>query len=161
MLELLTPMNKLERVSRSIDAATFVAAPGIWAQVQADGSLLNALNNVRAKVNKLVIGSASTDKYESHDVEVGRITTLETLGCRVKTDTAGFGTTIDGSLASGDLLLVSSKTETLGKLLVTSTSTANCGGAGDYEVVARLEEVSVTGGYVVYRTISPYLLAKS
>ena len=39
MLEILTPMNKIERVSRKINPATFVAAPGIWGQVEASGSL--------------------------------------------------------------------------------------------------------------------------
>jgi hypothetical protein len=152
MLELLTPMQKLERVSRQIDPTTFVAAPGIWAQVEADGSLLNVANTVKAKVNKLVIGSASLDKYESNDVEVGRITSLETIGCRVKVDGAGYA----GTIAQGDFLIVSSDTASLGKLITVATASS----AGNYEVVARAEEVNTAAGYIIYRTVSPYIVTK-
>jgi hypothetical protein len=152
MLELLTPMQKLERVSRQIDPATFVAAPGIWGQVQADGSLLNVLNTVKSAINKLVIGSASSDKYESHDVEVGRITTLETIGARVKVDSAGYA----GTIVQGDFLIVSSDTVSLGKLITVATAVS----AGNYEVVARAEEVNSAAGYVIFRTISPYIVTK-
>jgi hypothetical protein len=152
MLELLTPMQKLERVSRQIDPSTFVAAPGIWAQVEADGSLLNVANTVKAKVNKLVIGSASLDKYESNDVEVGRITSLETIGCRVKVDGAGYA----GTIAQGDFLIVSSDTASLGKLITVATASS----AGNYEVVARAEEVNTAAGYIIYRTVSPYIVTK-
>ena len=152
MLELLTPMQKLERVSRQIDPTTFVAAPGIWAQVQSDGSLINVLNTVKSAINKLVIGSASLDKYESNDVEVGRITTLETIGCRVKVDSAGYA----GTVAQGDFLIVSSDTASLGKLITVATASS----AGNYEVVARAEEVNTAAGYIVYRTVSPYLVTK-
>ena len=152
MLELLTPMQKLERVSRQIDPTTFVAAPGIWAQVQSDGSLINVLNTVKSAINKLVIGSASLDKYESNDVEVGRITTLETIGCRVKVDSAGYA----GTVAQGDFLIVSSDTVSLGKLITVATASS----AGNYEVVARAEEVNTAAGYIVYRTVSPYIVTK-
>ena len=153
MLELLTPMQKLERVSRQIATDnSFIATPGIWAQVQADGSLLNVLNTVKAKVNKLVIGSASANVYESHDVEVGRITTLESLGCRVKVGTEGYA----GTIAQGDFLIVSSDTAHLGKLITVATATST----GNYEVVARAEEVNVASSYVIYRTISPYIVTK-
>ena len=153
MLELLTPMQKLERVSRQIDPATFVATPGIWAQVQSDGSLINVLNTVKAKVNKLVIGSASANVYESHDVEVGRITTLESIGCRVKVGTEGYA----GTIAQGDFLLVSSDTASLGKLITLATAVS----LGVYEYVARAEEVNIASSYVIYRTISPTLVTKS
>ena len=154
MLEILTPMQKLERVSRQIDPATFVATPGIWGQVQADGSLLNVLNTVKAKVNKLVIGSASDDKYESHDVEVGRIATLESVGARVKCDGEG---AVLASISLGDFLIVSSDTANLGKLKPVSAATST----GDYEVVARAEEVSVSANYLIFRTISPYMVTKA
>lgn len=153
MLEILTPLNKLERVSRQIDPATFVAAPGIWAQVQADGSLLNVLNTVKAKINKLVIGSASSNQYESHDVEVGRVATLESIGCRVKVSNTGYA----GTIAQGDFLLVSSDTASLGKLITLATASST----GVYEYVARAEEVNTADGYIIYRTISPVLVTKS
>jgi hypothetical protein len=153
MLEILTPLNKLERVSRQVDPATFIAAPGIWAQVQDDGSLLNVLNTVKAKVNKLVIGSASNDKYESNDIEVGRIATLESIGARIKVDSAGFA----GTPAQGDFLLVSSDTASLGKLITLAAATST----GVYEYVARAEEVNTAAGYLIYRTISPVLVTKA
>jgi len=149
MLELLTPMVKLERVTRSIDPATFVAAPGVWAQVQADGSLLNVLAGVNAKINKLVIGSASTNVYESHDVEVGRITTMESHGIRVKVDTAGY----TGTPSQGDMLVVCSEALKLGKLVSTATAVG-----GTYEIVARVEEAYLSSGYIIYRTLSPIMV---
>ena len=153
MLEILTPLAKLERVSRQIDPTVFVATPGIWAQVQADGSLLNVANTVKAKVNKLVIGSASLNVYESHDVEVGRITTLETIGARVKVDGEGYA----GTIAQGDFLLVSSDTASLGKLITLATASST----GIYEYVARAEEVNTAAGYLIFRTVSPALVTKS
>ena len=90
MLEILTPMNKIERVSRKGAPATFVAAPGIWAELEAAGSIKNVVDGVPAAINKLVIGNASSNQYESHDVEVGRITTSESQGIRIKVDTAGY-----------------------------------------------------------------------
>jgi hypothetical protein len=153
MLEILTPLNKVERVSRQIDPATFVAAPGIWAQVQTDGSLLNVLNTVKALVNKLVIGSASSNVYESHDIEVGRITTMESHGVRCKVDSAGYA----GSITHGDFLIVSSDTANLGKLVNLAGATST----GVYEVVARAEEVNSTAGTLIFRTVSPYLITKS
>ena len=152
MLEILTPLQKLERVSRQIDPTTFVATPGIWGQVQADGSLIAVLNTIKAKVNKLVIGSASLNVYESNDVEVGRITTLESIGARVKVDSAGYA----GTIAQGDFLLVSSDTASLGKLITKATAVST----GDYEYVARAEEVNTAAGYIIFRTISPIMTTK-
>jgi hypothetical protein len=152
MLELLTPMVKLERVTRSINPATFVAAPGIWAQVQSDGSLINVLAGVNAKINKLVISSASSNIYESHDVEVGRVTSMDSHGIRVKVDTAGF----TGTPAQGDLLVVCSEALKLGKLISTAGAVN-----GTYEIVARAEEVYLSSGIIIYRTISPTMITIS
>jgi hypothetical protein len=153
MLEILTPLNKVERVSRQIDPATFVAAPGIWAQVQSDGSLLNVLNTVKALVNKLVMGSASSNVYESHDIEVGRITTMESHGVRCKVDSAGYA----GTITHGDFLLVSSDKASLGKLITLETAAST----GVYEYVARCEEINNTAGTLIFRTISPVLVTKA
>ena len=152
MLEILTPLQKLERVSRQIDPTVFVATPGIWAQVQSDGSLLNVVNTVKAKVNKLVIGSASLNVYESNDVEVGRITTLESIGARVKVDNVGYA----GTIAQGDFLLVSSDAASLGKLITLATASSS----GNYEYVARAEEVNTAAGYLIFRTISSVMVTK-
>jgi len=136
MLEILTPLTKVERVSRQIDPSTFVAEPGIWAQVN-------------AKINKLVIGSASQNPYESHDIEVGRITTMESFGVRCKVDTVGYS----GVIADGDFLVVSSAASTLGVLMSTAAVAA-----GTYEIVARAEEVNTVAGYIVFRTVSPTMI---
>jgi len=149
-LEILTPMNKVERVARQIIPSTFVAAPGIWAQIQADGSLLNVAEGINALINKLVIGSASSNVYESHDVEVGRITTMESFGVRCKVDSAGF----TGTINQGETLVVSSAAATLGKLISTETA-AN----GTYEIVARCEEISTL--YLTFRTLSPVMITIS
>ena len=151
MLEILTPLNKVERVSRSIDPATFIAAPGIWAQVQTDGSLLDVTAGSNALVNKLVMGSATNNVYESNDIEVGRVTTMESLGVRVKVDTNGYA----GTVAFGDLLVVSSEAASLGKLIHLATASS-----GTYEYVARCEESNSVAGYIVFRTISPALVTK-
>jgi len=149
MLEILTPLTKVERVSRQIDPSTFVAEPGIWAQVQSDGSIIDVAEGVNAKINKLVIGSASQNPYESHDIEVGRITTMESFGVRCKVDTVGYS----GVIADGDFLVVSSAASTLGVLMSTAAVAA-----GTYEIVARAEEVNTVAGYIVFRTVSPTMI---
>jgi len=151
MLEILTLMNKIERVSRRIDPDNFVAVPGIWAEVQADGSLANVTTGTPQPINKLVIGNASDNIYESHDVSVGRITTVESYGVRVKVDGEGF----DGTIVVGELLIVSNADGTEGKLVgVTNETEAD----GVYEQVARVEESNETEGWIIYRTVSPTML---
>lgn len=145
-LEILTPFSRCIRVSRSIDPATFVATPGKWAAVAADGSLTAVVAGTPVKVNKLVIGSSSSNIYESNDVEVGRITTLEgPHGVRVKIDS----TMYIGSPAAGDDLIVSSETGELGKLRLSVGAT----GSKTYEIVARVDEVGT--GYLIITLISP------
>lgn len=152
MLEILTLMNKIERVSRRIDPDNFVAVPGIWAELDTDGSIKNITTDTPGKMNKLVIGNASANIYESHDVSVGRITTVESFGVRCKVDSEGFS----GTIVAGEDLIVSTTSGTEGKLVgVTNEAEA----AGDYEVVARVEEVNTTDGYIIYRTISPGTVA--
>ena len=151
-LEILTPMNKVERVSRQITPSTFVAAPGVWAAVQSDGSLLNVAENAYPTISKLVIGSASANSYESHDVEVGRIATLESFGVRCKVDSTGFA----GTILQGAMLVVSSKAGELGKLIsVDDAGTTHHA----YEVVARCEEISTT--HLTFRTLSPVMFTVS
>ena len=150
-MEILTPMQKVERVSRSVEPSTFVAAPGIWASLQADGSLINTVTSTPSKINKLVIGSASNNMYESNDVEVGRIATLESFGARCKVDSTSFA----GVINQGDLLVVSCDSGTEGKLVAFATVTAT----GVYEHVARCEQIDTT--YLYFKTISPSFVTKS
>jgi len=151
MLEILTHFNKLDRVSRVVDPSSFVAAPGIWAAVQTDGSVENCDAAAVKTIHKLVIGSKSSNIYEGHDVEVGRIGTMESLGVRCKVDSEGYA----GTIAQGNTLYVSYQTtgtSALGKL--SSVSTPIGSETGTREVVARCEEVGT--GYIVFKTISPY-----
>jgi len=153
VLEVLTHFNKIDRVSRIIDPDNFVAVPGIWAEVDSDGSLVNITTDTPAPLNKLVIGNRSSNIYESHDTSIGRITTMETIGIRVKVDSEGY----DGTINQGDLLVPSTATDKEGRLV----STAETAEIGDYEIVARAEEVNDTEGYIVYKTLSPEMVTLS
>lgn len=151
MLEILTLLNKVERVSRVINPATFTSEPGLWAKVEDDGSIVNA-DGTPGEINKMVITSRTDNIYESHDTEVGRISTMESIGARCKVDAEGYA----GTINQGDLLMVSSDTGsgTEGKLV----SVAETAETGTFEQVARAEEVNDAEGYIVFRTISSSLV---
>jgi len=151
MLEILTPLVKVERVSRAIDPSNFVAAPGIWAALDSSGSLANVSTGVESGLRKLVIGSASSNVYESHDVEVGRITTMESFGVRVKVDSEGFVHT----MVQGDFLVVSAASGEEGKLVAVSQAAA-----GTYYRVAQVEEVG-SDGTITFRTITPSIVTST
>jgi hypothetical protein len=153
MLEILTPLVKLHRVSRSVDPSVFVAKPGIWGELNPDGSLKNVVTDEPAKINKLVVNSASENVYESNDVEVGRVTTIEDFGVRCLVDGEGFTGTPNSTINVGDLLAVSNIEGFEGKLFSTDENPNT--ETGDYEVVARVEETDAVAGTIVYKTISP------
>jgi len=148
MLEILTPLSKVHRVSRVIDPANFTAEPGVWAEVQSDGSLANITESSPTQLNKMVITSASDNIYESHDVEVGRISTVEDHGIRCKVDSVGF----HGTISQGDDLYVSSEVGEAGKL----TNAAGITETGDHELVAKAEVVGTD--YIIFRTLSPTIV---
>jgi hypothetical protein len=149
-MQILTPMNKLERVSRQIDPPNFIATPGIWAALNNDGSLSNVVADTPALINKMVIGSRTASKYESHDTAHGRIATMESIGTRIK---LSYGLYV-GVITEGDRLVVSTDADTLGKLI----SAEQPYETGDYEVVARAEEVHITEGWIIIRTVSPEII---
>ena len=146
MFQILTPFNKVERVSRQVDPSTFLAVPGVWAYVAADGSIINVPTSVNNLINKLVIGNASGNIYESHDVEVGRITTMESIGVRYQVGTEGY----TGTPVQGDFMVVCSQVGKEGKLISLKKSIP-----GTYEVVARCEEVNSVDETIIVRTVSP------
>ena len=151
MLEILTIMSKLDRVSRVVDPSSFVGAPGIWGAVQANGSIANCDGTAVKTIHKLIIGSKSSNIYEGHDVEVGRIGTMESVGTRCKVDSEGYA----GTIAQGNLLYVSYQTTGSTSIGNLSAIAAPVGGErGTREIVARCEEVGT--GYIVFKTISPY-----
>jgi len=151
MLEILTHMSKLDRPARVVDPSSFVAAPGIWAAVQADGSLANCDVAAVKTLHKMVIGSKSSNIYEGHDVEVGRIGTVESVGIRCKVDGEGYA----GTVLQGSMLYVSyntTGTSTIGKLRDTVEAGHE---TGNREIVGRCEEVGTD--YIVFKTIAPYV----
>jgi hypothetical protein len=145
MLDIRTPLSKDTRVSRKIDVANFVALPGVWVGVANDGSAYNVGGSTPA-VCKLCIGFASTNMYESNDVKVGRITTLETTGCRLGVDGDGFGGT---TAAQGDYLSVDHSTGKKGKLKVAS--------AGE-TIVAVAEGYDSATSVLTYTITSPSIM---
>lgn len=149
MLEILTPLAKVTRVSRSVDPANFTAVPGIWGYIKTDGSIANAQTGTNNVINKLVISSASDNKYESQDIEVGRIATLETPGARCKVDLNGY---VASGMAQGVLLVVSTASGEEGKL---KPGVYGRAAAGTYEVVAICEQYDSTNGFIIFETLSP------
>jgi hypothetical protein len=154
MLDIRTPLSKDTRVSRKIDVANFVANPGNWVGIDNTGAAYNVTTTTPA-VCKLCIGYASTNMYESNDVKVGRITTLETTGCRFGVDADGF-TTVAGTPAAGNYLSVYSTASgdpTLiahrGKLQVASTGET---------IVAVTEGYDSTTGILTFITTSPSIM---
>ena len=148
---ILTPMSKLDRVSRQIDPDTFTATPGIWAVLNTNGTLTNVVANTPNLVNKMVINQRTTSKYESHDTAVGRIATMESIGTRVMLSYSLYV----GVINQGDRLVVSTDSDTLGKLI----SAEETYETGTYEIIARCEEAHITAGYIIIRTVSPSLIS--
>jgi len=148
MLEILTPFTKFTRVSRKITPSSFVAVPGIWGVINSSGGLSNVVTSTPPIGARMVISSASSNIYESHDIEVGRITTIESPGVRFKVDTEGY---LDSAnVAVGKDLVVSDVAGSEGKLAVE----ADVGNA-TYEIVARVEEFDATNNILTAVTVSP------
>ncbi len=147
MLSILTPMNFWHRVSRSIDPSNFVAAPGLWAEINSSGNLVNITTATPGKRNAMVLNAASENKYESHDIEVGRIATCESFGVRFTVDGAGH----TGTIVAGDELVVDCATGYEGLLKAKGQAAA-----GTYEVVAKCESVDNTADTLTAVTVSPY-----
>jgi hypothetical protein len=150
-LQILTPWSKIERVSRQMDPAIFRAIQGIWAKLNNDGTIVNIVEDTPAKINKMVLGSRTGDKYESHDTAHGAIATMESFGIRCKVSTNLY----TGTISLGDRLVVSTDGATLGQL----TSAETTAETGSYEVIGRVEEINTAEGYMIFRTISPEMVS--
>jgi hypothetical protein len=89
----MTPLTKVHRATRRIDKDSFIAAPGLWAYISTTGVLSNiattSTNQAQPKVLKIVLGNASSNQYESNDIEVGSISTIEGI-FRASVDTNGY-----------------------------------------------------------------------
>ena len=155
MLEILTPLSKLHRITRVIDPSNFVAVPGIWGDLGTDGVLANITVDTPSINCELVISSASANVYESHDIEVGRISVISEPGIRCRVDEEGY---IDSAnVVIGVDLLVAVDTGTEGEL----STLADITKTGDYAIVARCVEMDAAANIMTYVTVSPRTITKS
>jgi len=141
-------LDKVSRITRKVDTANFLANAGIWAELNSAGLLVNVTTDSPGIINKLPISTALLSSYESHDLRAGRITTLEDIGVRVTVNLAGY---IEGTMAKGDMLVVSVTAGEEGKL-----TSVNDAAAGTYEVVAKCERVDSINKDMTFRIISSY-----
>ena len=146
MLEVLTLLSKCTRVPRACDDMSLVGQPGLWVAVQADDSVANVTNGAQSLISKMLFYSSSSSVYESHDISVGRISTIETTGIRFKTDM------YLGTPAQGDLMYVAysegSAAAGNGKLRSVPATT------GTFYAVALCEMYNAAGAYIIGETIS-------
>ena len=170
MLDVKTPLSKVHRATRKI-ASGFGAAPGLWAYVTTGNVLTNiAATSTQPKVLKIVLGNASTNIYESNDIEVGSVSTLEGV-FRAAVDTNGYQKL--ASNGTSDL----SALYTQGAELTVSYTTSNATGTSDVSaalladlgklrpcgtistgaiVVARVENIDTTNNVLTFETVTPY-----
>jgi len=172
MFDVKTPLSKIHRATRRIPS-TFLAVPGIWAAVGTNGSLYNIPTTCTAggqpQVLKPVLGNASSSVYESNDIKVGSIATLETP-FRASVDGAGYakvrsdGTAYGAALAQGaDLSVAFVVTNATGTSNLTYSLLADLGklkpACTDEVVVARVESCDVVNGILTFETVTPHIKA--
>ena len=149
MFEVLTLLTKTSRIPRTCDPDTLVGEPGIWVELMGDGSVVN-VGATAPLIAKVLFNGNSSSVYESHDVSIGRISTLETVGARCH-ETADH---LVGTINRGDKLYV-----TFGSAAVTAGTTGrlasiNQASAATYTSVATCEEVQADGS-IVYTIDQP------
>jgi len=168
MLDVKTPLSKVHRATRRI-ATTFTAVPGVWAYVTTGNVLANiSATSTKPQVLKIVLGNASSSQYESNDVAVGSISTLEGV-FRAAVDTNGYqrfgsngATDISALYTQGAELTVAYTTATdgttevsaaaadLGKLRPVGTESTGV------IVVARVENIDTINNVLTFETVTPY-----
>lgn len=175
MLDVKTPLSKIHRTTRRI-ATGFAAVPGSWAYIASTGVLTNVVststNQTQPKVLKCVMGNASTNTYESNDIAVGSIATLETV-FRAAVDSNGYATAAAAGTSLNNATYYPQGQELTVAYLVTSTAT----GAGlqfsatadigklrpvvtnGEVVVARVEGIDATNSVLTFETVTPYLMS--
>lgn len=168
MLDIKTPLSKVHRATRRI-ADGFVAAPGLWAYVTTGNVLTNiAATSTQPKVLKMVLGNASSSTYESNDIAVGSISTVEGV-FRAAVSTSGYqkfgsdGTSsITALYTQGADLSVAYTTATDGTNAADSL-TADLGklkpAVTGEVVVARVENIDNTNNIVTFEVVTPHLKA--
>ena len=172
MFDVKTPLSKLHRATRRITVGSFVAVPGVWAAVNASGNLINIATNLTSgaqpKVLKPVLGNASTNVYESNDIKVGSIATIESP-FRASVDGVGYqkvdaqSSTINNvtNYPQGADLSVAFRLAPSTEAGATYCLAADLGKlrpafTGDV-VVARVESLDATNGILTYETVTPHI----
>ena len=155
MLTILTPLSKLHRISRKIDKSNFEAVPGIWGTLDAAAELANITTDLPSVNCELVINSASLNQYESHDIEVGRISTINEPGVRCSVDEEGYVDSVNVVIGVDLVVAVDAGDE--GKL----STVADITKTGDYAIVARCIAMDATNNVMTYITVSPRTVTKS
>jgi hypothetical protein len=167
--DVLTPLSKLHRISRTIlNRGSFTTEPGIWVALASatapkyvEGSVVEVGNSDATKVYELSMNySAPADDinptgvgaYESNDAKVGRITTLSEPGVRlIMGDGLLTAATSIAGLSIGDKLVVSALgDDDDGKLMPVPTA------AGDYVQVVKVTGIS--GTTIEVQTIEPLVV---
>jgi hypothetical protein len=175
MLDVKTPLSKIHRTSRRVNKDTFLASPGLWAYVTTGNVLANiastSTNQAQPKVLKIVMGNASSNQYESNDIEVGSISTLEGV-FRATVDGSGYQVTDSSSTAftasdylQGTELTVAYKVTTVATSTYAFALAADIGKlrpalSGEL-VVARVENIDTTLNQLTFETVTPYPLRTS
>jgi hypothetical protein len=145
MLNILTLLNKTVRVTRQVNLSGFTIEPGMWVQVDNDGVVSNITTGTAPATAKLCITPVTGNTYESHDVKVGHITTMETIGCRYEVSNVGF---TGGYLSKGAYLTVDTTAGNKGKLRYA---------LGGERVVAVVEKYDSGAGLLTCMIVSPIL----
>ena len=160
MLDVKTPLSKVHRAVRRInDLSTFAAKPGSWGSINTAGCIVKiAATATQPKVLKLIMGNASTNIYESNDVKVGSISTLEGY-VRAAVDTDGYvqsnstGTALtydQGADLTVSYTSAAISTLDLGKLMPATINDV---------VVGRVENVDTVLAQLTFETVSPHIKA--
>lgn len=176
MFDVKTPLSKLHRATRKISTG-FTAAPGSWAYVDNSGVLNNIPTTATATSQqpaalKPVLGNASANTYESNDIKVGSIATIESP-FRATVDGVGYeksnagGTSINNTTnypQGADLSVAFLTTSSTGATTATNLIYSAIADLGKLKpaqtgeiVVARVESLDATAGYLTFETVTPHV----
>ena len=167
MLDVKTPLSKVQRTSRRLNQKTNFFVPGNWGYV-ANGLLNQFTAGVTAAqpVVKLVMGNNTSSVYESNDTEVGSISTVEGV-FRAAVDSNGYQvydvqqTPAAISYTPGEDLTVAWATTSTWTTSLAYAAAADLGklhpAATNDVVVARVESVDATNSILTFETVTPHI----
>ena len=163
MLEIKTPLSKIHRPVRPVRDG-YLGNYGTWGYIDSDGFInqiaSTSTNQSQAKVLKLFINRSMSTRYESHDVKVGRIATLEGL-YRAAVNSDGYQ--VNDTLGNPITYNVGDRLSPAYNITSSPTTDTNYADATDIgklrpstrgeTVVAHVENLS--GGVLTFRSITP------